>query len=133
MKVYVITSGEYSDYHICAVALDDKKAKILKEKFDHDDYTGATIEEYDTEEYEGIRSGKSVYRVFFNKSGDCDEIMNCCKEGLNCYHLSWCKEEPKYIQHTGRCIVYVLANCKEAAIKIAAERRAKYLAEKMGL
>lgn len=133
MKVYVITSGEYSDYHICAVALDHKKAEMLKEKFDRDNYTGATIEEYDTEEYEGVMNGKSVYRIFFNASGDCDEIMDCSEEGLNCYHLQWSKEEPNYIPCTGRCIVYVLADSEKAAIKIAAERRAKYLAEKMGL
>lgn len=29
MKVYVITKGIYSDYHICAVAMDEEKAKVL--------------------------------------------------------------------------------------------------------
>lgn len=132
MKVYVITSGEYSDYHICAVALDENKAKILKEKFDHDDYTGAEIEEYDTEEYEGILSGKIVYRVLFDKSGNCLESENFSKDGLSSFRLDCCKDKPT-VTSFGNCIIYVLASNAEAAVKIAAERRAKYLAEEMGL
>ena len=49
MKVYVITQGCYSDYHICAVATDEEKAKLLKKYYScRDDI--AEIEEYDTEE-----------------------------------------------------------------------------------
>ena len=33
-KVYVITSGEYSDYHICAVTLDPKRAEKMKKFYD---------------------------------------------------------------------------------------------------
>lgn len=33
VKIYVITKGEYSDYHICTVATDYAKAQILQKKF----------------------------------------------------------------------------------------------------
>lgn len=51
MKVYVITSGKYSEYHIDAVALDmdeaESKCATLNSKR-NDDF--CTIEEYDTNE-----------------------------------------------------------------------------------
>ena len=58
MKVYVITSGEYSDYGIEAVCLDKDKAEqicatindgLIRAKLYGDT---ASIEEYDTDEYE---------------------------------------------------------------------------------
>ncbi|MBR0417913.1 MAG: hypothetical protein IJI66_01945 [Erysipelotrichaceae bacterium] len=30
MKAYIITNGEYSDYHICGVTLDKEKAEMMK-------------------------------------------------------------------------------------------------------
>ena len=36
MKAYIITKGEYSDYHICAVTLDKDKAEQLKKLFTND-------------------------------------------------------------------------------------------------
>ena len=53
MKVYVITSGEYSDYGIRAVALSREKAALIcamlnSTKRYYSDV--ATIEEYDTDE-----------------------------------------------------------------------------------
>ena len=58
MKAYVITSGEYSDYQIKAVCLDKDKAEqicatindgLIRAKLYGDT---ASIEEYDTDEYE---------------------------------------------------------------------------------
>lgn len=53
MKVYVITSGEYSDYYIRTVALSREKAEQIcamlnSQKRYYSD--AATIEEYDTDE-----------------------------------------------------------------------------------
>lgn len=55
MKIYVITAGEYSDYHIVAVTTDKEKAdnfvKIHNEskRFYYDD---AYVEEYDTDDFD---------------------------------------------------------------------------------
>lgn len=129
MKVYVITSGEYSDYRICAVTLDKEKAEKLRKRCDHFDYTGAQIEEYDTEESESLLIGNS-FRVCFDKSGNVEMIA---KNELTCYTLEMCKEKPSFNAIDNLLTVYVMANSAEDAIKIAAERRAKYLSEKMGL
>lgn len=72
MKIYVVTNGEYSEYHICAVFTDKKKAELYcsireeKEFLDNfcymfsDEYM---IEEYDTDDsniegtvYYGVRA-----------------------------------------------------------------------------
>lgn len=50
MKIYVITVGDYSDYHICAVALSKEKAEDLRERYS-DKWNEAQIEEYDTDDY----------------------------------------------------------------------------------
>lgn len=45
MKVYVITSGEYSDYHIDAVSLNKDDADIMAR------HVGGMVEEYNTDDY----------------------------------------------------------------------------------
>ena len=46
-KVYVVTKGEYSDYHICRVFLDKEEAEKYKESISDESYNGqADIEEF---------------------------------------------------------------------------------------
>ena len=49
-KVYIVTAGIYSDYHICAASLDKEHAEILAEKYT-DSYDEATVEEYELDEF----------------------------------------------------------------------------------
>lgn len=123
-KVYIITAGEYSDYHICAVTLDPDNAEWLRKFYDKDSYTGASIEEYNTETVpERFKQGEKLWRVPFDYRGDTE----FCQE--------WCETLGEYIymRSDGTVIVYVWAKDEKSAIKIAAERRAKYLAEKEGI
>ena len=46
MKVYIITSGEYSDYSIDAVTLDKEEAERMVNVFPQE-----SIEEYDTDDF----------------------------------------------------------------------------------
>lgn len=51
MKVYVITQGEYSDYHILGVSLDRERAERIVQLY-HDDnalWDQPIIEEYETD------------------------------------------------------------------------------------
>lgn len=83
MKVYVITKGSYSDYHICSVCLDretaERRMKLFSDNFDE-----AEIEEFDTDEYEVfvkvddriIRcDGKQLYRVLMEEYKDGDKMI----------------------------------------------------------
>lgn len=49
MKVYIVTQGSYSDYHIEAVFTDEKQAKYYCATHSYD-YGECEIEEYDTDE-----------------------------------------------------------------------------------
>jgi hypothetical protein len=64
MKIYVITQGEYSDYHICAVTDDKERAKKLQLIYS-DSYNAAEIEEYNTDDYDDsyVKSYRLAYRV----------------------------------------------------------------------
>ena len=71
MKVYVITSGEYSDYGIQAVALSREKAELICAMLNSPkiDYSDATrIEEYDTDEIQcGVNEDVGLcYEAKFN-------------------------------------------------------------------
>lgn len=127
MKVYVITCGEYSDYRICAVTLDKEKAEKLKEKFDRYDYTGANIEKYETDESD-YYSVNSIYTVYFRVNGDVKRVK---EEEIDSFANELIKMGP--MKEDGLLRITVWAENETDAIKIAAEKRAKYLAEEQGL
>lgn len=58
MKLYVVTQGEYSDYHIEKIFLDKKKAENYAE-YHSTYYYKAQVEEWETgdEDYEIIKNG----------------------------------------------------------------------------
>ena len=132
MKVYVITKGSYSDYGICAVAIDREKAEMLKIACS-DRWEEARVEEYDTEEFKPIFEGKLPYMVYFDESGSVDLVElsspECFECGINSgtkwdkVRKTWCKT----------ILVSLYAKNEEQAIKVAAEKRAEYLAEEFGL
>lgn len=52
MKVYVVTSGEYSDYHIDAVCIDKATAETIAHSIEENGYDYSPyVEEYDTDDY----------------------------------------------------------------------------------
>lgn len=60
MKVYVVTSGEYSDYGINAVFIDEEQAKLYCATYERD---YPTIEEFDTDDHK-IKSDNVVKRLW---------------------------------------------------------------------
>lgn len=122
-KVYVITAGSYSDYHICAVSLDPQKAKVLAKFYTEHGYDQAGVEEYDADyEYDRIESGCQMYIVTFDEQGYVEYIAPdgaLTRENV----FSW----------WGGVKAVVWAKDAKAAVKIAAEKRAMYLAEKEGI
>ena len=50
MKVYVVTQGEYSDYHIEQIFTDRDKAELFCTTLNVDYYAPPEIEEYETDE-----------------------------------------------------------------------------------
>lgn len=124
-KVYVITKGAYSDYHICAVAATKEIAEKLQKIYsDKDSWADARIEEYD------LNEAKDDVRVFYDVTFADDKVSACFneygeRESINFYKGNkW---------QSGRLIVCVRARDEDHAVKIAQDRRAEYLAEKKGV
>lgn len=120
VKIYVITKGEYSDYHICTVATDYAKAQILQKKFS-DKRDTAKIEKFDTEDYNNVFAGKNLYFICFDKNGNVTNVF------VN--HLDYFDPSKKQviIYKDDTVEVYIFAFDEASAIKIAAEKRAMEL------
>jgi hypothetical protein len=124
VKVYVITRGIYSDYHIITATTDEALASKIAEKYSiglHDPDDRPQVEVYENAEETLL----PYWDITFNASGEVAKIK--------------CIEQPTiinsdfYVRWDGSAYGGVFAPNCEAAIKIAAEKRAKALAEKQGL
>lgn len=129
MKVYVITKGVYSDYHICGVAVDREIAEKLVPLFS-DKLYDAHIEEYDTDRPLQCLAGRFPFTVYFYRDGD---VIAYNKMESNEFQeniiKSYDDNENRYVE----MFVSVVATNSTHAIKIACDKRAQYLAEKAGV
>lgn len=126
--IYVVTKGSYSAYHIIAATTDFETARKIAAKFtDPDDWEDAIVETYPDAEI----MLKNLWSVYFKKSG---EVWKCqLSDNEYDYHERFDTVIDTIYKSDYDLIVNVEADTEEAAIKIAAEKRAKYLAEKNGL
>lgn len=125
MKIYVVTQGEYSDYHIITATTDKSVAERIANKFNG----GTNWSETYVEEYENAEIMlKPLFFVRFDKKGN---VMECILETSSYGYDSECAAV-KY-DCNKNTFTYVIADTMEAAIKIGAERRAKFLAEEICL
>lgn len=129
MKVYVITSGEYSDYHICAVAQSEKKANALKKLFDTQNYTGAKIEVYDTKTYQ---TSRPLFLALYDKQEKKLELIRI-NEGEEYQELPTEREMNEIVPYGVFLRTGINANSRKQAEKIFYDRLAKYKAEQNGL
>ena len=84
-KVYVVTSGEYSDYHIEQVFLDEQKAEMYKDNINRNNKYGddCVVEVYDTfDDNISNANMRYIYRIECNTKGNVVTI-----EGFNNYIL----------------------------------------------
>lgn len=125
MTVYVITKGNYSDYHICGVALDKEKAEFL-EKVYSDSCESAFIEEYDTEhtmpKYVPAFTCHRDYET--GNISHIDEFNSCSEYGTKDFMIDFEITNSGYPDCDYK--ITVKASTKEAAIKIASEKLAEY-------
>lgn len=127
MTHYVITSGNYSEYHIVAVFSDEKEAeKMLGLLNAHRDYYGYEIEFWEDGFVAEYREGcYPFFVVFQNNSIKCDKSV---------YNFESCmKAEWYYNEDRNYFSVYVFAKDEQEALKIASEKRAKIIGEQTGV
>ena len=125
IKIYIVTSGEYSDYTIEAVFSTKEKA----EEYVQQHGTNYRVEDYDIDKE--VKKETKIWRV--KMRFDNFEVSDCL-DGLYGdgwdydskdtfeYYLDWNKKE--YIR------LYIEADCMDRAIKIASERIAQIKANK---
>lgn len=123
--IYIVTKGDYSDYHIVAATTNRELAEKIRKKF-ADEWDECKIEEFPDAEV----MLKKLWNVYFDDSGN---ALRChITESEYDYHEKQDIIDP-ICKRYYNMIVKAEADTEEAAIKIAAEKRAKYLAEKYHL
>ena len=123
MKIYVITAGEYSAYHICAVTTDPESAENLRLLYS-DGWNGeASIETFDTEELSN--RPKTCWDIGISDDG---LIFKCFERSiLNDVYDDGTEVEINQVTHGYSSYhVYVIADDEEHARKIACDLIAQY-------
>lgn len=117
MKIYIVTAGEYSDYHIEAVFTDKKQAELF-----------CAIHEYDLEEYEA-----DEIQIDTNKKPK--KIWHFCKHRKNESLTIWTKgmtlDEMEDFSQYVKTISLDADIDEEKAKKIICDKYYKWKYEKM--
>ena len=119
MTIYIITAGQYSDYHIIAATVDKERAEKICE-LHKGNYTQPEIEKFE----DSVEETYPVWRITFDRNGDVISINRGCDEPFD-YVMDG--------ENEGEIKVYVRTPEIEGAIKIAAEKRAFYVAKREGI
>lgn len=124
MKVYILTAGVYSDYHIVGVTTDRRKAEEYKEMV-KGDWSGVDyIEEYDTDVFDAIPKDCRIYCASkFKKENDL--YIYLAENTENAEIKKPRIEKTCYGKKEFR--VYFYARDKEHAAKVASEIYAEYI------
>ena len=129
MIVYVITQGEYSEYHICAVTTDRERAEHLRRLYMCRGIS-PEIEEYDTEEDQDTSLGRliPIYEIFISKDGKLSAKIDHWHDSAVPFKNDFKLERSLY-----NFTAYISAKDEEHAKKIALDTRAKMLADVFGI
>lgn len=118
--IYIVTNGEYSDYHIEGVFDDKARAELLCKSF-----PDGTVEEWtlnpEIPYLDKLANGLKCYNVYnyHNELTAMENNRSRDEEFL-----------PENIGEEFFTVAYVFAKDEQHAIKIAAEKIAKYIYEK---
>lgn len=122
MKIYVVTEGSYSDYHIVGVSDDMETAWKIAE------YRGAEVETYDTNDFTDDRLlWVYIWRTWYDDYGEKQE-----RESLECRMPDEVYEEVNKVTRTCDKTIYkvvVKANDRDHALKTARDMVAQYRAK----
>jgi hypothetical protein len=123
-KIYLVTSGSYSDYGVDAVFTTRDLAQSFIDSFKEGSFEMMGIEEWDLNPFERqIRDGFYPYFVRMTKGGECTEI----RKSDSAYGFT--NSYAEYRFDTRNAIyTHVFARDEAHAIKITNERRAQIIA-----
>ena len=124
-KIYIVTSGEYSDYGINAVFSTMKRAQEYRQQHG----TGFSIEVFDIDEE--VKKETKIWRVVMRF--DNFKVSECAAGLWGNGWGSHMKDTFEYLldwAEIGYIRLYLEADCMDRAIKIASERIAQIKANK---
>lgn len=133
MKIYIITKGEYSDYHICAATTDENTAKNLLQLY-RDRWDEPRIETYDDRSARDVLHGGCIWDVFINPK---NMTFRACKS-YNSFAIPDNINQVERTEDWYLCgknedyTISVIAKSKEHAIKIAQDKFAEYKYNEQG-
>lgn len=129
-KVFVVTSGEYSDYGIDAIFSTRELAKAFIDMFDKNEWKDFNIEEWDINPNEThLKQNRKPYFLRINKVGDVKDLEVAdsaygFKQDISFADIS-------YTVNDEWMNVRCFANDNAHAVKIAGEKRAQILASNL--
>ena len=124
-KVFVVSTGEYSDWRIRGVFSSREKAESFMATFNdktknthwNENFNGIDVYEVD-EAVNALEKGYMPYEVTIDKHGNVSQVDVDWSCGGDCYSFL-----------TGDWSIYVWAKSIKHAVKIAADRRRQRIAE----
>ena len=126
MRVYIITAGAYSDYHICGVATTEEKAEMMRRYFCNGWQT-ARVTEWDTDNVENVVL-RRVYHLAITREGVIhQEMEEWTSDGNYENQFGWDSYKKDCVWGS------IVADNLEQAQKILTDKRAEMIAERFGL
>ncbi len=124
MNIYLVTSGEYSDYGVVAVFSSDEKARTFMRDYplNYPGYNNIEIFELD-EPGDKYKKGKRPFDIAMNKDGSTESISYCMNYEGDIIEMNL------YYHNEGGTIDFTIQgrNIKEA-IKIVNDKRIQLIA-----
>lgn len=124
MKIYIVTKGIYSDYHIICATPDKEQAERAVKLFS-DMWDIAGIEEFDSDDIKAIPDDTCEWVVeFTHHNHELYSIEQNKEKHIfhnNCYYNEFYK----------RYVVHVNAKDEDHAVKIARDEFTRYLAQEL--
>ena len=114
MKVYVVTSGSYSDYRIEEIFENEEDANALANVLSD----GNGVDEWEVNKQRVV----PLWSIWMEKNGDLDEDYVSPNAGMGSKEQAYCYDD-------GLIHFEILADTLERAMKVANERRAIIIAQ----
>jgi hypothetical protein len=128
MKAYVVTSGEYSDYHICGVFNESETAQKFIDSFKASNYEQMNIEEWELNQWKvELKNGYRPYFIRLDVSN-----FNTIEVYIESSTYGYTEDlsQRDGVDVKGNFFTHCFAKDKKHAAKIASERLAKFKVEK---
>lgn len=122
-KIYIVTSGIYSDYGIDAVFDNKDLAQAFCDKFNRvNSWYEMGVEEWEINPNDFQTDLNPFNVVFYGATSDVKEVREASDEYWN-----FAKNRPQVTKEWQNLTAHVWARDKDHAIKIANEKRAQYI------